>query len=808
MSKRKKQTRSSSVFSKICVVITALFLIGSLFCIGTAAYIELNFSRKVDAELFTVGSIPQSPSFFAYRFTDRTNREGRAEALSDSFYAQKKNAYLRLEEIPQAMIDAFVAIEDKKFFSHTGVDWRRTLAAGVNYLLGFSDTFGASTITQQLVKNMTGKSEVRVGRKLQEILYAKDLERMLDKSEIMELYLNVIHFSDNCNGVGAAAEHYFSKAVGELSIAECATIAAITNNPSYYNPIRNPENNLARRNLILREMYEDGKLSEKEYHSAKETPLTLCVDSVSNHEGINSWYADMVIEDVITDLMETYHLSRSAASHAFYTKGLRIDVAMDEEIQRIVEEYYRSAILPLQSDGAESESAMIVIDQRTGDILAVAGAIGEKEGNHLQNFATQTKRPPGSTIKPISVYAPALEEGLITWGTVFDDVPTDFHYGGHLVWPQNATRVYRGLTDTAYAVAHSTNTVAVRTLRLLDRETAFRYAKEKFHLESLLTGEKNDFGDAALALGQLQNGVTLRELTAAYTVFADGGTYHPYRSYYRVLDTDGNVLLSKADHSEVVLSKENAAVMTKLLQGVVKDGTSGKITLQSLTECAGKTGTSGNDYDRWFVGYTPEFLCGVWCGYPYPQPLNERHLCTSIWNSVMRRIVSVRKGVKHFSVPSGVVRMDYCKDSGLLPCEVCSRDPRGNRIQSGWFVVGTEPKEQCKTHVLCDYDMENGGVIHGDGIGEKVALIHVERHFPIPLFVTDAQYVWRGDPAEYPINEQRRQAYFEKNLLDYCGSSNVESQYNRSAPIPKSPEASDLENLIPIPWWEERREFT
>lgn len=795
-------------FSRAFMVLTLLFVVLSLFCIGGAVYIETNFSRQVDISLFDCGAVPKSPQFFMYRFTDRASRRGEAVPLSDAFYAQRKNAYLTLEEIPQAMVDAFVAIEDKGFFTHKGVDVKRTVAASLNYVLGFSDTFGASTITQQLVKNMTGESEVSVKRKLQEILYATDLERTLDKREIMELYLNVIHFSDNCNGVAAAAEHYFSKEAKDLTVAECATIAAITNNPSYYHPIRNPENNLYRRNLILREMHREGMLEDEAYLAAKDAPLGLRVDSLSAVDGINSWYADMVIDDVINDLMQKYEISRSAATHMLYTKGLRIDVAMDEEIQKLAEEYYRSS-LRLPKNGEESaQSALIVIDNRTGDILAVVGAAGEKKGNHLQSFATQTKRPPGSTIKPISVYAPALEEGLITWSTVFDDVPTDFYLEGHRAWPQNATRVYRGLTDVAYAVAHSTNTVAVRALRLLGHDTAFRYAKEKFHLGSLLSGANGDGGDAALGLGQLQRGVTLRELSAAYTAFADGGTYHPPRSYYRVLDADGTVLLSNPDRAEVVLSKETAAIMTKLLQGVVKDGTSGKITLRQLVECAGKTGTSGNDYDRWFVGYTADLVCGVWCGYPYPQSLGERHLCTTIWNSVMGQIVARRGGASHFEIPSSVVQLDYCKDSGLLPCKACTMDARGGRIAKGWFAVGREPREQCQTHVLCAYDAENGGILHTpapDGVGKEVALIRVERHFPFSLYVTDAQFVYRGDPADYPINERTDQAYFASGLSDHCGISNVERQFNRSAPLQPPPaEVVPPEDLIPIPWTEDR----
>ncbi|MBQ8310774.1 MAG: transglycosylase domain-containing protein [Clostridia bacterium] len=789
-----------------CAATAVLFSLLAVLVLGTALYIDTSFAHTVDEELFDVGRVPVSPKFYAYRFTDRTARLGEAVDVTDRVYAQRQNAYVPYDEIPQAMIDAFVAIEDKRFFTHEGVDWYRTLAAGANYLLGFSDTFGASTVTQQLVKNMTGESEVTPRRKLQEILYALDLERRLSKEQIMELYLNVIHFSDNCNGIVAAAEHYFSKDVRELTAAECASIAAITNSPSYYNPIRHPENNLARRNLILSEMRNDGFLSEETYRKEVSSPLSLEVDSTANTEGINPWYTDMVIEDVICDLMKEYGMSRPSASHLLYTGGLHVEMAMDEEIQSIVEEYYRTAVvLPRNREGESAQSALIVIDSRTGDILGVAGAVGAKNGNHVQNFATQTLRPPGSTIKPISVYAPALEEGLITWSSVFDDVPTDFHYEGHLVWPQNATRVYRGLTNIPYAVAHSTNTVAVRVLRRVGLNCSFAYAKGRFRLTSLA---QTDCADAALALGQTGRGVTLREMTAAYTPFADAGVYHPYRSYYRVTDAEGNLLLSRTDEGEEVISRETAAIMTKLLQGVIADGTSRTITLQRVCECAGKTGTTSNDYDRWFIGYTPEIVCGVWCGYAYPEPLTDRHVSTNIWNNVMRRIVSRTGGKTEFTVPSTVIRASFCKDSGLLADEACMQDARGDRLETGWFVVGSEPKRFCDCHVLCDYDCgEGGGVYHGDFLSEErqsVGLIRVERHFPLQIYVTDAQYVYRGDPASYPINEDPTQPYFASGLSDFCGVTNVETQFNRSCTRTAETEEWEDEDIedIEVPEWD------
>ncbi|MBE6589508.1 MAG: hypothetical protein E7643_04950 [Ruminococcaceae bacterium] len=809
-----KNTKKGVLGRRILICLSLFLLSLCIFSFIGALYIDLNFEKNVDVTLFSDANVVRSPHFFIYTFDDRAGRIGEKKDVTDTFYAQRQNAYVPLSEIPDALVNAFVAIEDKHFREHSGVDWKRTLAASANYVLGFSDTFGASTITQQLVKNMTGNNDITWKRKLQEIVYASDLEKHLSKDEIMELYLNVIHFSDNCNGINAAAEHYFSKSPSELSIAECASIAAITNSPTYYNPIHHPENNLERRNLILLEMKKQGFLSEAEYADALGTPLGLEVDTLSNTEGVNSWYVDMVIEDVICDLMEEYDMSRAAATHFFYTKGLQIDMAMDEEIQRMAEDYYRTAILlPEKENGERAQSAMIVIDSRTGDVLGVVGAVGEKKGNRLQNLATKALRPPGSTIKPLSVYAPALENGVITWGSVYDDVPTDFNFGGRLAWPKNANGVYRGLTDVSYAVAHSTNTVAIRILRELGSETALRYLKDAFALGSLSGENVETTGEAALGLGQLSRGVTLREITSAYTAFADKGVYHPWRSYYRVLDADGYVVLSHADTGKRVLSEGNAAVMTKLLQGVTQNGTSGVISLRESCECAGKTGTTSNDYDRWFIGYTPDFVCGVWCGYEYPATLEGRNLCTNIWNNVMRGIVERKEERRTFEIPDDVIVAEYCKDSGMLPCERCEMDPRGNRIAKGWFVKGTEPQRICDCHVLCEYDCENGGVLHtpfADCEKKEVALIRVERHFPMELYVTDAQYVYRDPPILCPINPNADQAYFASVLSDHCGISNAEKQYNRSSQTTVEDDWKRYKHffeyyengtdLIPVPW--------
>lgn len=319
------------------------------------------------------------------------NGAGEATELEDGVLCGSRiSSYVPLSDMPRELLDAFVAIEDKNFFRHHGVDVLRTVRAGINYFTRLSPAYGASTITQQLVKNLTGKDEVTPARKLQEIVYAVDLERKLDKTEILELYLNIINLSESCYGVGAAAERYFSKSVGELNLAECACLAAITKNPSYYDPVTNPANNAERRRVILAEMLEQGYIGREEYDTwyLYEPELNL----TEFKRGVSSWYTDMVVEDVICDLVAEFGYSRAAASRAVYGGGLRIYTLQDPEIQRCVEDYYSDAS-NFPEDNEQGRSAVIVIDPESGAVLGVAGAIGEKCADRVQSYATDTRRP-------------------------------------------------------------------------------------------------------------------------------------------------------------------------------------------------------------------------------------------------------------------------------------------------------------------------------------------------------------------------------------------------------------------------------
>ncbi len=793
---RKKLWRSffKAALMILLVAVIALGATGLVFSI----YIEKNIEKSIDEELFrNIGSDGVTKLYY-YEFDDRENREGEA-VLYEELYGGYSSIYAEYSEMPKYLIDAFVSIEDKRFYSHSGVDWKRTASAALNYFLKFNSSYGGSTITQQLVKNVTQKDDYSFQRKLQEIFWALDLERKMSKEEILELYLNVINLSEGCYGVKAAADFYFSKDVSELSLNECACLAAITNSPSYYDPYLNPDNNSYRRELILNEMHEQGYISDEELDSCIGVEPTLNISERERTSEINSWYTDMVIEDVINNLVEEKECGRHLANLMVYTGGLNIYTAMDADIQSEVEKYYADTSRFYDvSVGELPQSALIVIDRRTGDVLGVAGAVGEKKANRLQNFATQTLRPAGSAIKPLSVYAPALDKGILTWSSVYDDVPVSFGSGTKpKPWPSNSSGVYRGLTNVNYAIEHSLNTVVVRALEELGVESSFDFLYNELEMRSLVASETLEDGSgitdkdiAALALGQFNYGVSVREITAAYSALANEGVYNKTRSYFRVTDSKGNDVLVNDYEGKAVISEESAEIMTKMLQNVVSKGTANTITLDQKIDCAGKTGTTQNNCDKWFVGYTPYYICGVWYGYEYPKEIVDSvsNRSVKIWDEVMSAIhkkhLKSDKALLHFETSSDIVKAEYCADSGLLPTEACTKDARGNRIESGYFTKGTEPSKYCDCHVLVNYDAENGGVADADCEKEnitRVGMIVVERSFPIQVYVTDAQYVWRNIENKVLPNTSPNQAFFANILKDgeYCGISRGEVQYNR-----------------------------
>ena len=631
--------------------------------------------------------------------------------------------WVEYEEMPQYLKDAAVAIEDRRFYTLHGVDWWRTAQAVVSMFTG-GDIQGGSTITQQLIKNLTQKNEVTVTRKVREIFTALYVDKTYGKDTVLLYYLNIIPLGAGCEGVGAAAEKYFGKSVSELSLAECASIIAITNNPSRYGPyslarVENSEGemwtavqwNKYRQELILSQMLEQGLISQEEHDQAVAEELHFVGvtaetpdDAQDAETEIYSWYEEAVISDVLEDLKEEYGYTDTLASQMLGSGGLRIYTCIDPEVQAMAEAVYEDeSNLNYTSGGQRLQSAITIIDNETGDLAAVVGRIGEKTINRGMNLATAANRQPGSSIKPVTVYAPAIDMGKISPFSVISDYPYQVLNGR--AWPVNVDGVYRGQVTVNQAVEDSYNTVAVRVLAdLVTPAKGFEYGTQKFHLplisEDVINGRTvSDIAVAPLSMGGLSVGVSTRDMANAFSVFPNDGVYREARTYTRVEDSQGNVILDNTREGEQAIKNTTAYYINYMLTNVVNQGGGSEARISGMT-VAGKTGTTDSKDNRWFVGYTPYYTAAVWVGYETPARVQAPgNPAAQMWKKVMQ---PVHEGLENrsFTNPGGLVSVSYCLDCGGEPTAACQNDPRGPRIGYGEVFPEDRPSFVCTCHSL------------------------------------------------------------------------------------------------------------
>lgn len=550
---------------------------------------------------------------------------------------KEKRVWVDYEDLPWYLEKALVAIEDKRFYEHKGVDWYRTAGAFVTMFAKMDTSYGGSTITQQLIKNLTGKDDVTIQRKLSEIFGALELEKRYDKQEIVEWYLNAVYFGQGAYGVQMAAQTYFGKDAKDLTLAECAAIVGITNLPTYYDPFYNEQNNKDRQETILREMYEQGYIDYQQYKDAVAEELVFTRSPGEEYsQTIYSYYTEVVIDDVVKDLMQLKGISEDTAKTLLYNGGYNVYTCLDINVQNNIDAIYTDleAIPNTWGSDQQLQSAIVVMDPYDGRILGLSGGVGEKTINFGLNRATGTKRPPGSSIKPLSAYGPAIDLGLITPETTVMDSPNVVLNG--IDWlPANDSRSYMGLVTIYTALQYSINTVAAQIVDILPQgpQTSYDYLVNHLGFTSLVP--EHDIAYAPMSLGQFYNGCTVREMAQAYCSIVNDGIFTYSRTYTMLTDSEGNIVIDNTPRTIQAFDPNTAYTLTYLLQNAVEHGTGTEAALWSVP-VAGKTGSSGQYMDRWFVGCTPYYVAAVWTGYDQQEAIQvSGNPAAQLWKKVM-----------------------------------------------------------------------------------------------------------------------------------------------------------------------------
>ena len=712
--RRPRRRGRHPIIRRMVITLVCLCL---LVCGGLAAYLARATAN--DFLWLDLAQLPHKDATVLYaqnRDTGQWEEYARLEATQQKIWVD-------LEDIPLDLQHAFVAVEDKDFYDHHGVSIKRTAFAVLNEVKKkLTGTYfggengrkqGASTIDQQLIKNLTrdedGEGFDGYMRKVREIWRAFKLDAAYDKDVILEAYLNVISFTGNTAGVQAESIKLFGKTVDELSLAQCASIAAITKNPSRYDPVNHPDNNIERRNYILYEMWQQGYITEEQYNAASAEALITqpgIVDVPKTET--TSWFTDQVIEDVSDDLSAAFGLDRKETTNLLYNGGLRIFTTVDTQLQTAMEqgmtqggffarpavpakafvydEYGRRVLgedgQPIQEDVMEKPQAAMVSIDYTGRLCAVVGGLDDKEVSRGFNRGTAAVRQVGSTMKPIGAYALALEKNKINWSTPFLDAPVgqreDEATGEMKDWPANFSQTYSETNIlVADALAQSINTIAVRVGQTVGTDSIYRFVTNTLGITSF-TADDKDAGP--MVLGSSTYGVTPYELAGAYMMFGSGGTVATLHSYESVQTGYGKEILAPQVTARQAISPDTAWVMNRLLAGVMETGgTAAGYRVPGALDSVGKTGTSSDNRDYWFVGLTPYYVTAAWYGYDSGFSLNVQggtHAPTRAWRYVMEK---GQQGLpqKEFPADDTVTQADYCTETGLLASAGCPHTKTG-----------------------------------------------------------------------------------------------------------------------------------
>ena len=779
------QSKTPRINRKINISIFKLILFFFIVCFLFFASIGIGVLKGIINSAPDISALDVKPEEYASYVYDINGNVMNTLVMSGS-----NRQEVSYEQLPEHLINAFIAIEDERFLYHNGIDIRGILRAATVGLTSGDFSEGASTITQQLIKNsiFNGGSEQtfaeRLERKIQEQYLSVKLEKELSKEKILEYYLNTINLGSNTLGVQAASNKYFHKDVSELTLSESAVIASITQNPSKYNPITQPEKNAIRRKTVLSRMLDQGLITRAEYDEALNDDVYSRIQTTSSNSTsqVFSYFTDAVFDEVLNDLMEQYGYTQTQASNLLYSGGLSIFTTMDPDIQAIVDEEvnkeenydfteysieysldvqrsngtvesfntndlknyhnvtlnkpafklifpddasieaavseFRNYVLQ-EGDSIKNEvitktlqpqASMVVMDQSTGYVVALSGGRGEKTGNRVLNRATNSKRQPGSCFKVLTAFAPAIDTAGATLATTYYDAP---YTAGNQTFANWWNSQYVGYANIRQGIAYSMNIVAAKALvNTVTPKLGFEYA-EDFGITTLVESLQTENGTLSdivpsLALGGLTYGVTNLEITAAYAAIENNGIYTEPILYTKVLDKDGKVILEKTPETHTVLKESTAALITAAMEdtingdspwkeyGITATGELCKVPNMSI---AGKSGSSTNSNDLWFVGYSPYYTAGIWSGYDDSKSLGSGSYHKVIWQKVMARIHEGKEDIG-FTQKNQLETAKICSKSGLLAIEgVCDSEDSNSVVYEEYSAPGTAPTDYCTRHV-------------------------------------------------------------------------------------------------------------
>ena len=677
---------------KLFVILTIFFL---ALVVIASSFLGV-FSNSEDTEDLLNGNSIDNMSLTTFIYDKDGNQ-------IDQIYGLENRIHVSYNELPENLINAIVSIEDERFFEHKGIDIKRTVGAIFTYISNMGESgYGGSTITQQLVKNITNDDETNISRKIREWYRAGMLETKYSKEYIFETYANTIYFGEGAYGVEVASRTYFNKSVKDLTLNECAILAAAIQSPESTNPFTSDETRaklLERKDVVLSKMLELGKISTNQYEEAKNEQVNFNRGTVGTK--VKSYFVEAAIEQVITDLQKEEEISYEEAKQKVYTSGYKIYTTLDQNVQSAIDNAYNnSTLFYTDKNGDFMQSAMVVIDHSNGNVVGLTGGAGEKSGNFVLNRATQSYRQPGSCMKPFGAYGPAFEKGELTVNSVLQDAPLTIGSWS----PKNYYGYFKGNVTVRQAVAQSMNLPAVRANMKVDLDFAYNFAKS-CGLTSLVEEDKNI---APLSLGGLTKGVTPLEMASAYATIANGGDYNEPKFYTKVLDRNNKEVLYKNYTPTRAMQKSTAAMLTTCLQEVVKSGTAAGYVKAGNMPIAGKTGNTNDDKDQWFCGFTPYYTIACWNGYDTPKAIGTRkygsypYTSVKLFNTVVNEI-SKNQTVKQFDTSAALEEVAVCSVSGDLPNTGCYQ---AGCVTKKMLSNSSKPTTYCVVHNYVNYYQE------------------------------------------------------------------------------------------------------